>query len=198
MGKTRRKLYGKIRRRRQRGGGGLWWTLFGALAAAKGAEAGDPGIRELASKWWIDGGWKNAKAFADGLTDAIPTLTLPEGLFEVKSDALWTAPPPDTKISEEEKEIVEPYLTEVDLKGLTYGPTYEWNGKQFEYDTWSNKGDTVEITTGDGTVLTDVPMTARFKVVSVPPEDDVEGGRRRGRVSRGSRKQRRKTLRRKK
>jgi hypothetical protein len=197
MGKTRRKLYGRVRRR-QRGGGRLWWTLLAALAAAKGAKAEDPRIRELASNWWFEGGWGNSKALADGLTKAIPTFTLPDRIFDVKADALWDAPPPATEMSEDQKGVVEPYLTEeVDLKGLKYGPTYEWNGQQFEYDTWSNKGDTVEITTGDGTVLTDVPITARFKVVSVPPEDDVEGGRRRSRVSRVSRKQRRKTLRRK-
>jgi hypothetical protein len=190
MGKTRRKLYGKTRRRRQRGGGRLWWTLIGALAAVNGASAENPRLRDLASKWWIDGGWTNAKAFADGLTNAIPTLALPEGLFDAKDDALWTAPPPVTKMSEKEKETVEPYLAEVDLKGLTYGPTYEWNGQQFTYDTWSNKGDTVEITTGTGDVLKDVPIKARFKVVSTPPtedEEDLEGGRKR-----------RKTLRRRK
>ena len=195
MGKTRRKLYGRSRRR-QRGGGRLWWTLFGGLAALNGAEAVE--LRDLATKWWIEGGWYNSKALADGLTKALPSFKLPDGLFAVETDALWAAPAPVTKMSEEQKDIVEPYLTEVDLKGLSYGPTYEWNGEKFTYDTWSNKGDKALITPGTGDPF-EVPINAKFKVVSVPPgeveDEEREGGRRR--VSR-SRKQRRKTLRRKK
>ena len=197
MGKTRRKLYGRSRRR-QRGGGRLWWTLFGGLAALNGAEAVE--LRDLATKWWIEGGWDNSKALADGLTKALPSFKLPDGLFAVETDALWAAPAPVTKMSEEQKDIVEPYLTEVDLKGLSYGPTYKWNEQQFTYDTWSNKGDKALITPGTGDPF-EVPINARFKVVSVPPqpdeeeevfpeEDEERGGRRRNR--------KRKTLRRKK
>jgi hypothetical protein len=191
MGKTRRKLYGK-RRRRQRGGGRLWWTLLAALAAAEGATAKDPTIRALASKWWFDGGWDNSKALADGLTKAIPTFTLPDRIFDVKADALWDAPPPATEMSEEQKELVEPYLTEVDVKGLREGDgtRYTYQGREFSVNTWKNLGsEGVEISPEEGEAfIVKDPLNARFQVVP----DQFEGGRRR----RG-RKQRRKTLRRK-
>lgn len=203
MGKTRRKLY--RRRRRQRGGGRLWWALFGALAALDGAKAENPTLRDLASKWWNDGGWGNSKALADGLTKALPSFTLPDGLFDVKTDALWSAPPAVTELSEEQKEVVAPYLTEVDLKGLREGDgtRYKYEGREFSVETWNNLGEGgVKISTGEGEeIIVKKPMEARFQVVSVPPqpdeeeevfpeEDEERGGRRRNR--------KRKTLRRKK
>ena len=187
MAKTRRKLYGKSRRRRQRGGIPpiCKAAIVAGLAALPAAYAQQPTWREQVSDWWENGGIERANNLAIRMSKVVeesfswPTI--------VETTPCGTTP--EKKTPEDEAKIA-PYLPEVGLGGLTYGPTYEWNGQQFTYDTWSNKGDTVEITTGTGEVLKDVPIKARFKVVSTPPtedEEDLEGGRKR-----------RKTLRRRK
>ena len=180
MRKTRRALY----RRKQRGGGSRWWVLLGALAALKGTHANEPGFRDLVSKWWYSPTVATSMKNSIELGNAIASF--------LDSSHLWTtesapkeayAPPPDS-VKAKEEDVVAVYLPEVGVGGLTYGPTYEYDGATFQVDTWSNKGDTAKLYLVDGSTKT-VPIDAKFKVLAPPP--DEKGGIRR-----------RKTLRRKK
>ena len=189
----RRRLYGK---RRQRGGVPRWQILLGALAFLPKTAAQSLG--ELVSVWWNNPNPLDptpSYRLAQKLLGELPEETTPPGVVaQVKEIANSTATnatgvtPPHTDANET---VVEAYLPEVGLRDLkTDGSVYKYGDTEFTVDTWSNKGDTVAISTQDGKTV-NVPINATFKVMSEPPkEEDEVGGRRRT--------TRRKTLRKKK
>jgi hypothetical protein len=209
MGKTRRKLYGK--KRRQRGGGSRWWVLLGALAALQGAHAEDPGFRGRIAKWW------NSKTIRESAENSIDAANYMTSMKWVPTTDLWTseasvsedvyAPP-----SEEQKQmvddVVEPYIEsglvenkEYKVIALNPGELYALTNNDIYHERkvqFLGEGKS-EIERGDEDVLVDGYYVRRTgeeyqgekffvpkDVISLEP---VKGGRR---------KQRRKTLRRKK
>ena len=186
-------------KRHQRGGVPRWQILLGALSLIP--KVSSQTLGDAVSKWWNEGGWENSKNLAERLLNQGSTDTkvteLAKSTQPTESIAEY-APPPHTDANET---VVEPYLPEARLKDLkSDGSVYKYEDTEFTVDTWTNKGDRATISTQDGKTV-DVPMDAKFKVISEPPkkieeeedDEDYDGGRRRK-----SRKQRRKTLRRKK
>jgi hypothetical protein len=123
MGKTRRKLYGRSKRR-QRGGGSRWWVLLGALAALQGAHAEDPGLRDRIAKWW------NSETIRESAQNSIDVADYITSMKWAPTSDLWTseasvsddvyAPPPESA-KDKAEDVVAPYL-------LTEGATYTITG----------------------------------------------------------------------
>lgn len=124
MGKTRRKLYGKSRTRQRGGAGKRWVLLLAALAALKGAHAEDPGFRQLVTDWWTsetvaesaDRSHILGKYIAD--MKWVPTTNLWTSEASVPDDVY--APPPESA-KDKAEDVVAPYL-------LTEGATYTITG----------------------------------------------------------------------
>lgn len=209
MRKTqRRKLYGKSRHR-QRGGVKCRLLVVGAaLVALQGAHADEPSLGAYLSNYIEKGDWSSSKALGEKLASYIPT---PEDAFGLAGNTFgsWqsyfdkssessgscaTPPGPPITIDEAEK-VVEPYLLRVGER-YTFTPKDKPEEAQDVY--------VLDHTTA-GKWTTDPPISPedwdKYTVKGPLPKQDpdgegyYDGGRRR--VSRVSRKSRRKTLRRK-